>query len=206
MKRALKWIAVPMLCVAGSMPALAASPTGRLLIPDFTALAPAAADSVSITLDAPLLAFAARFLDGGDPDQLAVKEMIGGLQGIYVKSYTFKKAFAYPVADIEAVRKQLAAPGWQRIVQVRQSEEHTAVDIYVCQVQQKPVGLAIIASEPREFTIVNIVGSIDLDKLHRLEGRFGIPKLPPIEGAGPTSPGQNGGPNGGQNGGPAPNR
>jgi hypothetical protein len=35
----------------------------------------------------------------------------------------------------------------------------------------------IIASEPREFTVVNIVGSIDLQKLRRLEGRFGIPKL-----------------------------
>jgi len=38
-------------------------------------------------------------------------------------------------------------------------------------------GLVIIASEPREFTVVNIVGSIDLQKLHKLEGKFGIPKL-----------------------------
>jgi hypothetical protein len=41
----------------------------------------------------------------------------------------------------------------------------------------KANGLAIISSEPREFTIVNIVGSIDLQKLHRLEGQLGIPKL-----------------------------
>ena len=39
------------------------------------------------------------------------------------------------------------------------------------------VGLALIASEPRQFTIVNIVGAIDLDKLHKLEGQFGVPKL-----------------------------
>ena len=38
-------------------------------------------------------------------------------------------------------------------------------------------GLAIIASEPREFAIVNIVGSIDLEKLHELEGKFGVPEL-----------------------------
>ncbi len=42
-------------------------------------------------------------------------------------------------------------------------------------------GLAIIATEPRQFTVVNIVGSIDLDKLHKLEGRFGIPKLTPAQ-------------------------
>jgi hypothetical protein len=39
------------------------------------------------------------------------------------------------------------------------------------------MGLAIIASEPREFTIVNIVGNIDLADLHNLEGKFGVPEL-----------------------------
>jgi hypothetical protein len=43
--------------------------------------------------------------------------------------------------------------------------------------QGKANGLAIIASEPREFTIVNIVGAVDLEKLRQLEGQFGIPKL-----------------------------
>ena len=41
----------------------------------------------------------------------------------------------------------------------------------------KAQGLAIIASEPREFTIVNIVGNIDLEHLHDLEGNFGVPDL-----------------------------
>jgi hypothetical protein len=41
----------------------------------------------------------------------------------------------------------------------------------------KAQGLAIIATEPREFVIVNIVGSIDLEKLHELEGNFGVPEL-----------------------------
>jgi hypothetical protein len=41
----------------------------------------------------------------------------------------------------------------------------------------KARGLAIIASEPREFTIVNIVGAIDLEDLHDLEGKFGVPDL-----------------------------
>jgi hypothetical protein len=43
--------------------------------------------------------------------------------------------------------------------------------------RDKVNGLAIIASEPRELTIVNIVGSVDLQKLHQLEGHFGVPKL-----------------------------
>jgi hypothetical protein len=75
------------------------------------------------------------------------------------------------------VRKQLTAPGWQRLVEVRSAKEQTNVDIYILMDANKANGLAIISSEPREFTIVNIVGSIDLQKLHRLEGQLGIPKL-----------------------------
>lgn len=181
---------IALVCAGCSLPAVAAPPTARLLLPDFAALAPVATDSVSITLDAPLLAFAARFLDSGNPEERDVKDMLSTLQGIYVKSYSFDKAFAYPAADLEAVRRQLALPGWQQIVQTRSSKQQAAVDIYLCLVQQKPIGLAVIASEPRQFTIVNIVGAIDLDKLHKIEGRFGVPKLPPVEGAGPMNPGK----------------
>ncbi len=59
------------------------------------------------------------------------------------------------------------------------AKDHGNVDIYISIEQGRANGLAIIASEPREFTIVNIVGSIDLQKLHRIEGKFGIPKISP---------------------------
>src|SRR5262245_1925053 len=175
MNTLVKWIALPVLCVLVCATALAAPPSARLLLPDFSALGSTATDSVAITLDAPLLAVAAKFLNSGDPEERAVRDLIGGLQGIYVKSYTFDKPFAYPATDVDAIRKQLRAPAWQQIVQVRSSVKQSTVDIFVCLVQEKPIGLAIIATEPRQFTIVNIVGAIDLDKLHQIEGRFGVP-------------------------------
>ena len=55
--------------------------------------------------------------------------------------------------------------------------KHADVDIYIMHDHNQAIGLALIASEPRQFTIVNIVGAIDLDKLHKLEGQFGVPKL-----------------------------
>ena len=177
-KSALKALWLPFVLAVLSVPAIAASASGKLVLPDFNTLGPGATDSVSIALDAPLLAIAARFLSSEDPDERTMKDMIGGLQGIYVKSYTFDKAFAYPANDVNAVRRQLVAPAWQKILEVRNGKQETSVDIFICQVGQKPAGLAIIATEPRQFTIVNIVGAIDLDKLHKLEGRFGIPKLP----------------------------
>jgi hypothetical protein len=84
----------------------------------------------------------------------------------------------YPAGAIESLRKQLHTACWQPIVSVHSAQEQSAVDIFICQLQQQARGLAIIAVEPRELTIVNIVGAINMDKLHRLEGHFGIPRLP----------------------------
>jgi hypothetical protein len=161
-----------------------AAPEAPLKLPAFDALASKAVQSVQVTLDENLLGLAAGFLDSSKPDESAAREIIAGLKGIYVRSYTFDKDFAYPQAEVDAVRKQLTAPGWQQLVQVRGQSKDPAghgqgnVDIYLSMSGGKANGLAIIASGPRDFTVVNIVGSIDLQKLHRLQGKFGIPALP----------------------------
>lgn len=175
----MKALALALLSVLSLSVALGAEPDGKLLLPDFSALTPQASDSVSITLDAPLLSLAARFLNSDDPQDAAVRDLIVALKGIYVKSYTFDKDFAYPADSTDAMRRQLVTPAWQQVMSVHNGKERSAVDIYVCQVQSRTRGLAIIATEPRQLTVVNIVGSIDLDKLQKLEGRFGIPKLTP---------------------------
>jgi hypothetical protein len=149
----------------------------RLMLPNFTALEHKATSTVTITLDAALLSLAGRFLDGSDPQDAATKEVIKGLQGIYVRSYTFAQDSAYREEDIDAVRKQLLAPGWNRLVETHSKKPHANVDIYIMVQNQQAIGLAVIASEPRQFTIVNIVGAIDLEKLHKLEGQFGVPKF-----------------------------
>lgn len=159
-------------------PPATALPLGQLLLPDLTTLEPQARDSVQISLDAALLGVAARFLDSGQPEDRAVKDIVTGLQGVYVRSYTFDHPFEYPTRSIESLRKQLHTACWQSVLSARNGQAQSAVDIFICQLGQKARGLAIIAAEPRELTIVNIVGAIDLDKLHRLEGHFGIPKLP----------------------------
>ena len=163
------------LALAVARPACAAE--ARLSLPDFSGLEGKASETVSITLDSAMLGLAARFLNSDDPDDAAVKELVKGLTGIYVKSFQFESDFVYPKSDVDKVRRQLSAPGWQRLVQVRSRKSNSDVDIYVSVDRDKVNGLAIIASEPRELTIVNIVGSVDLQKLHRLEGHFGVPKL-----------------------------
>src|SRR5262245_8633201 len=78
--------------------ALAAEP--RLVLPDMRALEAKATEVVSVTLDTPLLGLAARFLDERNPDEAAAKELVAGLKGVYVRSFTFDTDFAYPKADV----------------------------------------------------------------------------------------------------------
>jgi hypothetical protein len=158
----------------GQTPTLA---KGQLRLPEFAALTSKASESVAVTLDPQLLGLACRFLNGEDPQQAAARKLCASLTGIYVRSYSFDTDYAYPKADIDAVRKQLSAPGWSRLVEARSKKDQTDVDVYVLIDGGKARSLAIIASEPREFAIVNVIGNIDLEQLHQLEGNFGVPKL-----------------------------
>lgn len=166
---------------------------GQLLIPEFAALADKASESVNVTLDSQLLGLGCSFLNAKIPEQADAKKVCTGLSGIYVRSYTFDKDFAYPKADVEGVRRQLSGPGWSRIVEAKSKKENTNVDVFVLIDGGKARGLGIIASEPREFTIVNIVGNIDLEQLHSLEGQFGVPNLE-IETSKKTEPPKTEGP------------
>lgn len=173
MRRALTTLILVTTCTL----VIAGAPDPHLRLPEFTGLADKASDSVVISLDPATLAIAARFLDSHNANDAAALDVLKGLQGIYVRSYSFDKDGAYDEADIDSVRGQLSGPGWSRLVQTRSRKSHADVDIYLMLSDGKAVGLGLIASEPRQFTIVNIVGTIDLDKLHKLEGQFGIPIL-----------------------------
>jgi len=150
---------------------------GQLRLPEFAALTDKASESVAVTLDPQLLGLACRFLNSEDPEEAAARQLCTSLTGIYVRSYSFDTDYAYPKADIDAVRKQLSGGGWSPLVQSRKRDAREDVDVYVRMVGDRIEGLAVVASEPREFTIVNIVGHIDIDKVAMLEGQFGIPKV-----------------------------
>lgn len=161
------------------VPVLSAAQGPRLKLPDFSALAQKASEDVDISLDTGLLGLAARFMDDGDADEKAVKNLLSNLKGVYVRSFEFDSDGQYDRADVEAIRRQFSGdPGWNKLVGVRSRRERTDVDVYVwMDGAKKPGGIAVVASEPRQLTIVNLIGAIDLEQLRRLDGELGIPKL-----------------------------
>lgn len=140
-------------------------------------LAAKASNNVDVSVSGSTLKFAARFLDNSDPDEAKVKKLIGGLDGIYVKSFEFKTEHAWSEADLESIRTQLHTPEWERMLGYKSSEDGETDEIYVRTENKKISGVAIIACEAKSVTVVNITGVIDLDSLAELGGHFGVPKL-----------------------------
>ena len=165
-----KFVIVIALMLAVAVPASAQ----RLNI-DFPDLEDRAVEVVDVTLDATMIRLASKFFSGKDADEREIRELLSGLQGIYVRSYTFAKDGEYDRKLIDRVKAQLG-PSWKPLVTVR-SKKRENVNIMADMRGDKIYGLVIIAAEPRELTLVNIVGNIDIDRLSRLEGEFGIPRI-----------------------------
>jgi hypothetical protein len=148
-------------------------------------LAAKAKESVDVNLDSSMLQLAWKFLSGNKPDEAKAKELVAGLKAISVRSFEFEKEGQYSQADLQPIRAQLQAPGWSKIVGVQSSREGT--EVYLKIEGGRTAGVAIIAFEPRELTVVSIEGSIDLERLSDLSGHFGIPAVD-IPGASKKGP------------------
>jgi hypothetical protein len=160
---------VPVVSAAGQNP--------RMRMPDLSQLAARSTNTVDISLDGALLSLAARFLDDGDNEEREVKRLLASVKGIYVKTFEFDRDGGYSASDVDSVRQQLTGPGWSRLMGVGSRRDGENVDIYMWMDGNRPGGLAILAAQPRQLVIVNIIGEIDLEKLRAIEGQFGVPRF-----------------------------
>jgi hypothetical protein len=148
----------------------------RLQLGSLDALAGRASQTVDVNIDQRLMQLTAKFFSSTDPDEKQVKELINGLKGIYVKSFEFEKEGEYSEADVETIRAQVRGPAWSKILNFTSKKEGN-VEVYLMTDGDHISGLAVLATELKELTVVNIVGPVDLEKLSKLEGQFGVPDL-----------------------------
>jgi len=97
-----------------------------------------------VALSKSLLQLGARFLSTKDPDEAQVKGLINGLEGIYVKHFTFRRDGVWNESDLDQVRNQLKAPEWSRIVGVKSTEENNTSSVSEHE-NGKVTGVAILA-------------------------------------------------------------
>ncbi len=168
-------LAAVMLLLLGGAAITAHAQGARLQIDQLDSLANRASETVDVKLDERLMATTAKIFS--DKDDADIKEILKGLKGIYVKSFEFERAGEYSPADVESVMSQLRGGGWSKIVGVTSKKDGDNVEVYLMMQGDQIQGLAVISAEPKEFTVVNIVGPVNLEKLTKLEGQFGVPDL-----------------------------
>jgi len=161
---------------------LAASPAvaQQLKLDNLDKLSSGARQVVDVTIDEQLLKLASKFLSAArSPDEAEIKELVKDLKGVYVKRFEFDTDGKYSQSDLDPILKQVRAPGWSRIVGVvEKGVDAKNVEVFIMMDDASLIkGIAVVAAQPRELTVVNVVGPIDVDRLSRLQGQFGIPPL-----------------------------
>jgi hypothetical protein len=143
---------------------------------DFPELAKKATETVNVSLPKSLLELAAKFIPADDADSAKIKKLVSNLQGIFVRSYEFDKEGDYSPRDLDPIRKIITGPGWHCLVSVHSKKNNEDTDVCLRQDADKILGLAVVSTETKKFTIVNVLGSISPEDLELLR-EFGVPDV-----------------------------
>ena len=140
-------------------------------------LAARASDVTEVTLGKNMLAFAAKIMNGKDEDDAATRRLIEGLQGIYVREYEFDKDGQVSADEVEQLRKYFETSEWSPMVKERERKSGESTDVMVKLEGGESHGIFILSVEPKELTIVLILGPIHMDDLGKLKGIGGLSVL-----------------------------
>jgi hypothetical protein len=136
-------------------------------------LAARASDVTEVTLGKNMLAFASKFMNGKDEDEAATRKLIEGLDGVYVREYEFDKEGQISADEIEKLRQYFETSDWTPIVREREKRSGETTDVMMKVVNGENKGMFILEVEPKELTIVLILGPIhpeDIGKLTHITG------------------------------------
>ena len=144
-------------------------------------LAARASNVTEVTLGKNMLGFAAKFMNGKDQDEAATKHLIENLDGIYVRSYEFDKEGEYSMEQIEQLRRGFETSEWSPIVRERERKNRETTDVMVKLVNGESHGMFVLEAEPKDLTIVLILGPVKMEDLSKLKGLGGLSALGDVE-------------------------
>jgi hypothetical protein len=168
------------------MPALSAqTQTSPLPLPPAVEkeLAARASNVTEVTLGKSMLGFAAKFMNGKDQDEAATRHLIENLDGIYVRDYEFDKEGQYSNDEIEKLRQYFETTEWTPVVRERERKTGETTDVLVKMVNGETHGMFILSAEPKELSIVLILGPVRMEDLGKLRGLGGLGALGAIDSA-----------------------
>jgi Domain of unknown function (DUF4252) len=166
-----------------ALPALAQTASSPLPLPPQVEkeLAAKAANVTEVTLNKNMLGFAAKFMTNKDGGSDATRQLIEGLDGIYVRDYEFDKAGDYSMDDVDKLRQYFETTDWTPIVRDHEKKSGEMTDVMIKMVNGESHGMFILSAEPKELSIVLILGPIRMDQLGALGGLGGLGALGDIQ-------------------------
>jgi hypothetical protein len=175
-------IAILFLVMVGLLiPAAAQNSQLPLPSPVEKELAAKASNVTEVTLGKNMLAFAAKFMNGKGQDEAATQRLIAGLDGIYVRNYEFDKEGQYSMEDVQKLRAYFETSDWSPIVREHDKKSGESTDVMMKMVNGETHGMFILDVEPKELSIVLILGPVKMEDLSKLGGLGGLGMLGDIE-------------------------
>ena len=160
-----------------SVPALAQTAQLHAPSPIEKELAARASNVDEITLDKKMLSFASQFMNHkqtinplANQDADATRKLIESLDGIYVRDYEFDKEGQFTAEQAEQLRAYYETNEWSPMVRDRDRKTGESSDIMVKLVNGESHGLLILDIEPKEISIVLIMGPVHMQDLHKVMG------------------------------------
>ncbi len=185
MKTRTMWIALAAALLAAAALAVAARAQQNSPLPIPPALekelASRASNVTEVTLGKNMLAFAAKVMNGKEQDEAATKHLIENLDGIYVREYEFDKEGQYSLEEVEKLRTYFQGTEWTPIVHSRERKSGETTDVLLKMVNGETRGMFVLSAEPKELSIVLILGPVRMEDLGRLKGIGGLGVLGDLE-------------------------
>lgn len=134
-----------------------------------------AKNKTKITISPEMMKLASGML-GNDKETESVKKLVANVNTMTVRSYEYAEKGQYNDADLAPLRDYLKRQKWSQMVDSEEDGEHSEIYLQP-QGPGKVGGMAIIAAEKKEVTVVFISGSLGIDDLSKLSGQMGIPDI-----------------------------
>jgi hypothetical protein len=177
------WIAVGAALIGAALALPLPAQNSQLPVPPAVEkeLAARASNVTEVTLGKNMLGFAAKFMNGKDQDEAATKHLIENLDGIYVRSYEFDKEGEYSMEEIQKLRAYFETSEWTPIVHSHERKSGETTDVLFKMVNGETHGMFVLSVEPKELTIVLILGPVRMEDLGKLRGIGGLGALGDIQ-------------------------
>ena len=135
--------------------------------------------TVEISLKAPLLSMMTNLIR---EEEAEAANFISKLMRVTVNVFDSQDIDVDEIStSMETVASRLDEQGWERVVRVREDDEHVDIYFRISDDAELIHGIAIMVAEPGETVLVNIVGDINSNDIAAVGRRFDIDELSDFE-------------------------